>query len=303
MFTLQYKKGWLITTAIARSLIGIPVGDRIPTIQEYVDLFETSRGVIQNALQILQDEGAVMLEKRGKSGTFITALNQSVLFRLADILSITGSMGIPYSDKPYGLATGVSICMSNCPAPFNFAFVSGSGHRLNALRRGDYDFVIVSKSTANHLAGDITLEIAVTLNNCHYSEPYVFCSRGADITEPRDGMTIAVDPDAIDQFQITQRLCEGKDITFIQRTLITCRALFLEHKADGVVFFEDEWTKGEEIWTHPISPSLELFENTPVIVIQKSEQAIGKILRIYLRNRDIASIQKQVMSKEIEPQF
>lgn len=304
MLPSPYKKGWLVTTGIAKMLLGAKEGDRIPTVQECVDQLHISRGMVQNALQTLREEGAITLEKRGNAGTFILSLDQSVLFRLADIHFITASMPIPFFDGFSGLASGVSFCMDSCPVPFNFAFVPGAGNRVDALRRGVYDFVVLSRAAAAyHVTADPSLELMMTLENSSYAEPFVFCSRGEAITEPRDGMTIAADPNATDQFQITQQLCRGKDIKLLLHTFVSCRALFLEGEADCVVYYKNDWTQTEGIWTHPLPTSFQSDFYTPAILARKSDQAIGQILYMYLQDDAIARIQKQVVNREIQPQF
>jgi len=304
MNSAQYKKGWLVTTGIAKMLIGAEPGERIATIQEYVSLLGASRGMVQNALQTLQDEGAAALEKRGKLGTFITAMDQAALFRLADIQYITGSMPTPFTHAFAGLATGVSLHMEHCPAPFNFAFVQGAGNRVDALRRGVYDFVILSEAAAaQHAANDPAFEIAATLHCCRYGEPYVFCSRGEEITAPMDGMTIAADPRATDQFRITRQLCEGRDVELIQCAFSTCRAMFLERAVDCVVYPREDWTQMEGIWTHELPGLAQRELHTPSLLILKSNAVMGRILRACLADDEIAGIQKQVMERKMQPHF
>ena len=304
MNSAQYKKGWLVTTGIAKMLIGAEPGERINTIREYVSLLGASRGMVQNTLQVLQDEGAVALEKRGKFGTFITAIDQAALFRLADIQYITGSMPTPFTYVFAGLATGISRGMGYCPVPFNFAFVQGAGNRVDALRRGVCDFVILSEAAAaRHTADDPALEIAAALNCCRYGEPYVFCSRGEEITAPMDGMTIAADPRSTDQFRITRQLCESRNVELVQCAFSACRAMFLERAVDCVVYPREDWTRMEGIWTHELPGLAQRELHTPSLLTLKSNAVMGRILRACLADEEIAGIQKQVMERKTQPRF
>ena len=304
MVSSQYKKSWLATCFIARMLIVSEIGDRIPTIQEYVNLLDASRGVVQNALQTLQEEGAVDFEKRGSKGTVITNINIDILFRLADINFITASMPIPGNYGLAGLASGISYCMNSCPVPFNFAFVQGSGNRIDALKRGVYDFIVVSQPTANHFVAKYPdLEVAAILKKCRYAEPYVFCSRKETTTEPQNGMTMAVDPKSTDQFKITSQLCQNKDIKIITCTYTTSKALFLEGKVDCLVYHKEPWTEERGIWAHPLKSFKESDVRTPVCLTAKTNQSMGKILLNYINESTVSDIQNQVTSKKMEPQF
>ena len=300
----RYKKAWLVTTAIAKMLIAAKVGDQIPTIQEYVDILSSSRGVVQNALQTLQNEGAITLEKRGKMGSIITEIDTDSLFSMSGISFITGSMPMPFNDPLIGIATGVSISMGDCTIPFSFAFVQGGVNRVNALLRGMYDFVILSKCAAlYHVTANPNIEIALTLEGCVYSKQYVFCSFSKEITKPMDGMIIAADPKATDQFKITSEMCKGKNIELVQCAFSACISMFLERKVDGIVYHKDEWTKAEGIWTHPIENFDEAGLYTPALLTTKNNHAVGHILRAHLFDSDIAKIQEEVTNKKRHPQF
>ncbi len=305
MYNSQYKKSWLTTSIIARELIGAKTGDRIPTIQEYVTMVNASRGVVQKALQVLQDEGAVVLEKLGKRGTFIKAVNEAALFQLAGINFIIGTMPMPGTKSFSGLVSGITCCMQNCPVPLNFAYMMGAGNRVDALKRGAFDFVVLSKSAAiQHATADPELEVIATLSNCTYANPYVFCSWGEDIVKPQDGMTIASDPKSTDQFRLTQQLlADTKNVKFITSAFVTSRALFLEHKIDCLVYPKDETLHSNGAWFHPLEAAKDHDLCVPAVLALRNNCAVKRILLMYLENDKIARIQKQVINNEIEPQF
>ena len=61
----------LVTMSIARETILLDLGDRMRTVDDYVDLFDVSRGTVQKALSRLENTGAVSIEKRGVLGSFL----------------------------------------------------------------------------------------------------------------------------------------------------------------------------------------------------------------------------------------
>lgn len=305
MYTSKYKKGWLTTSIIAQELIGAQVGDRIQTIEEFIPKVNASRGVVQKALQLLQDQGAVSLEKLGKRGTFIKSINEKMLFQLAGIEFVTGTMPMPGTKSLSGLVSGISLCMQNCPVPLSFAYMMGAGNRVDAVTRGAFDFVITSKSAAiQHATANPDLEIVTTLSGCTYANEYVFCSWGKDIVKPQDGMTIASDPKSTDQYRLTQQLlAENKNVKLISCAYVTSRALFLEHKIDCLVYPQDETLVANGAFFHPLESAKDIDLRTPAVLAQRNSLAIKHILLMYLNNEKIAQTQKQVINNEIQPQY
>ena len=120
-FAAKYKKSWLVHACIARELVNCSVGERLPTIQEFTERLHSSRGIVQNALDELQDKGGISLEKRGKMGTFITALERETLFRLGGLEFITGTMPPPMTGDLTSLASGICGAMRESAAPRLFA--------------------------------------------------------------------------------------------------------------------------------------------------------------------------------------
>jgi hypothetical protein len=304
MNSSQYKKTWQVITAVARLLIGMNAGDRIPTLEELVDFTSSSRGLAQNALKHLQDEGAVSLVKRGKMGTFITSVDVPALFRLGDLSFITGSMPTPLTQILAGLATGICRMMNDCPAPFTFAFVQASGNRVDALLRRIYDFVVVSERAAKeHMLQHPELEVAQVFSESLYAKPYVLLTRDPEIREVKDGMRLAADPKSMDQYQLTLEACKGKDVKIIPCSFTTSHAMFKSGDVDATVFNNDEWAAmpGMHTWPLPLAGQGESLR--PCILIHKDNLAMGDILRRYLKDKEIAKWQRNVAEGNIQAQY
>ena len=105
MVGAHFKKDWLVTTGIARLMISTPLDSRLPTVQDYCEIFDCSRGVVQNALASLEASGAVSLNKRGKQGTYLIQKNEDILFQNAGLQFLTGSM--PPKATAFG---GIFLC-------------------------------------------------------------------------------------------------------------------------------------------------------------------------------------------------
>jgi hypothetical protein len=303
-FSTKYKKSWLINTQVARDLIGSSVGDRLPTIQEFTQKYGSSRGIVQKALESVQKNRAITLEKRGKMGTYIGAADQKALFRLGGLEYITATMPPAVTGDLAGLATGVCDAMEECPVPFNFAFIHGADKRGAALSRMIYDFAITSQSAARRIISQYSdLEILMPLEGCVYSPPFVLCTKRPGEQTIGDGDTVAVDPSSTDQYVLTKRLCRGKKVRIVEKPYITCRALFIAGEIDFLVYRNESWIQEYHVSTVPIVNGERPEYLMPVILINQQNYNIGNILRAFLRPSLIACSQTAVKEHRKEMQI
>ncbi|MDR3130013.1 MAG: GntR family transcriptional regulator [Treponema sp.] len=299
----KYKKSWLINTCTARDLIGFSAGDRLPTVQEFTQKHASSRGIVQKALEGLQKSGAITLEKRGKMGTYIGAIDQAALFRLGGLEYITATMPPPITGDLAGLATGICDVMGECPVPFNFAFIHGSDKRGAALSRMVYDFAVTSRTAAARLTARYPdLDTLMFLDGCVYSPPFVLCSKRPGVWDISDGDTIAVDPSSVDQYVLTKRFCKGKKVRIIERPYVTCRALFISGDIDFMIYRDEAWIRDYKIPAIPFKYGQTSNYLLPAILINKHNYNIGNILKPFLRPSIIAENQTAVLEhrKEIQ---
>lgn len=315
-----YSKNWLVTTGIARGLLGTEPGDRLPTIKEYSSIFACSRGVIQNALAALQATGAVNLDVQGKKGTFLKTKDEERLFENAGLKFITGSMPAPLNNYLAGLASGICQVMGQCPVPFTFAFVQGGKNRVDALSRAVYDFVVVTRSTAEKfIADNRKLEIAFPLDQSQYSQPYMLYLNRPGLSEIETGMSIAADPASTDQWELTRGLCADKDVNIIKYPYLSASIAFLSGEVDGVVYRGDlgvilndlyplpftmeKRISREEVSIVPINPMKAAGMELPVVMTNKRKYGMAGVIKRYLKRDVVAHIQRQVIDLQMAPRF
>ena len=300
-----YKKSWLCVTHIARDLICLEPGERIATVQEYTEKFDSSRGIIQNALQLLQEQGAVVLEKKGKTGCFIKEQNMTELFRLAELDYIMGSMPPPLTPHYASLASGICADMESCPASFNFSFMHSGGNRAKALSRSIFDFSIVSLNTANCLIEkNPQLSIALELPGSIYSPAFQILSSIPEAKEIKKGARIASDPNSPDQYSIACHFADefGAEIVptpymTIPNALRTGRADFMAARvgeAESYPFIKS---------IIPIGDIQNSDMVIPAVLVHKSNYGIAAILRKYLNPGSISQVQRDVLKGTREASF
>lgn len=298
----MYKKSALTLMHMARDLFLTDIGDRIPTISEYSETFGVSRGIIQNALETLTEDKSIVMEKRGVLGTFLVEKDGGKLFSHTGWGTITGSMPIPMTPYFTSLATAVCEVLANTPVDFSFAYMSGSVKRVEALRNGVYDFMILSKSAAlTHMAEHEDLQLCAELTGSRYCQEYMLYFTDPSKSAIEDGMRIGVDPVCMDQKVLTEKLCRGKNVKIEEFPLIGFEDIVRSGKIDCTVFRSVGWNSDAEklgLGAVPLE-SIEGFEkenNTvPVVLVRSSNYGIGRLLKKYLNEPEISRIQQEVL--------
>ena len=92
---------------IARYLMTTSVNERLKTIDMLSEDIEVSVGFIQKALSTIEKQGAVVLSRQGRNGTFISKLDYHALVRLAGFSHFVCAMPLPYTKHYEGLASGL----------------------------------------------------------------------------------------------------------------------------------------------------------------------------------------------------
>ena len=252
----------------------------------------------------LQRNGGIALEKRGKMGTYIGALDREILFRLGGLESITATMPSPVTREFAGLATGICAAMQHCPVPFNFAFIHGAATRGAALSRMTYDFAVTSCASAKRLIARYPdLEMIMPLKGSVYASPLVLYGNRPGVRSVFDGAVFGVDPNSPDHFYLTGRLCEGKKVRIIERPYITCRALFLSGEIDFLVFRDTAWEHEPKIERIPIDGGGDEEYTVPAILVNKKNYDMGTILKSLLNTSVVAKGQAAVLERRREIQY
>ena len=303
-----YKKTGLATINIARDFYTMQAGDRVPTIAEYTQRFEVSRGIVQKAIATLEEDACIQTQKNGVKGTFVTGIDYEKLYPYTNWGSLTGTMPVPMTISFSSLTTAICEEMEKSPFPFSFAYVTGSEKRLAALKEMIYDFIIVSKSSAErYLSENDFLEKAIELTGCVYSEPYVLYFLDDQKTEIEDGMRMAVDCNSIDQYTISQKLCEGKDVAFVQTPYASFSELLVKKNVDCFIYRRDGWYNNfqpdlnQRVVELPGYPLEEV--TTPVILVNRENYGFKKLLCQYITVEKTHEKKEKVISGECAVKF
>lgn len=298
----MYKKKAMTLMCLARDLFLTDPGGKIPTINEYTEELGVSRGIVQNALDFLEEDGSITVEKRGVLGTFLIARDDEKLYSHTGWGAITGSMPIPLTPYFTSLATAVCEVLCEAPVDFSFAYMSGSVKRVEALSSGVYDFMVISKSSARvHLEENPHLAVCAELTGAQYCQDYMLYFTDPSKTAIEDGMRVGLDPVCMDQKVLTEKLCEGKNVEIVEFPFIGFEDIIRSGRIDCTVFRGVGWNDNLKKIGLSIVPleGIEGFDedmtNTPVVVVRRDNYGIDRLLKKYLDAERISSIQQEVL--------
>lgn len=299
-----YKKLGVVTSLIARDFYTLDPPHRIPTVSEYCESFQVSRGVIQDALATLEHSGSITLEKQGRKGTFLISKKPKELYPFTNWEIITGTMPPPITVPFQGLATAVCSIMTDHETPFSFAFISGAHRRIYMLNCGLYDFTIVSAYSGYHYIKEYpNLRMISNLYPAVYSlMPYVVAVNRAGVTSVLDGMRVLVDLSCYDQSNLTSALCEGKKVITVEGSSVGIREVFTSGEVDAVVCRYDTWL--DEMSGVSILPIKGQESTTiPVLLTNVKNYGIDRLLSRLTDSAKICDVQQTVIQNPGKVRF
>lgn len=302
-----FNKHGSVTTNLARDIMSLDIGMRLPTIIECTEKFSVSRGIVQNSISLLEDEGCISLNRSGKLGTVLAKIDYMKLCKHTGWDPLVGAMPIPFNDLFRSLATAFYYDSQKLPIDSSVAYVSGAKNRWSMLSKGFFDYIVTSVATAGYITNaDANIELLYTLPDCRYEEPYCLIFMDNKDTEIRDGMKAGVDPEAIDQMQITKALCHGKNIEFVKMPIESTVEILHNRAVDFMIIRNEKWFKNNtNLIPLPVATADYPIEETtiPAILINKNNYGIKNLLSKFFSPADLASAQQHALSVQSNYRF
>lgn len=297
MSEVLYQKIGIAVNRLAQDLLARQEGERIPSISEYQDKLQISRGTIQNGLNYLKESGAVTLVSRGHLGTFIEGLDYRRLQECSFNKELLGTMPLPYSMSYQGLATALYRSLS--PYAFNLLYARGAESRLKLLATGVCQFAVCSRYAAEDaIRRHADVEIAVDLGPGTYLTSHVLIFRESGKTSIESGMRIGYDRASVDHRYLTEMLCAGvRNIRLVElRAHQTIRAIQEGEIDAGVWNLDDLMESGHKgLNLVPIRHFSDFSAfSSAVLVIRRGDENIAQLLRQCVQSSEVQRIQSEV---------
>ena len=285
-------KNAIATIKVSKELLKYSVGERIPTVSEFVDSLSLARGTVQNAIKTLVDHEAVRIESKGHLGSYLMKKNMRVLLKFAGVRMLLGTMPLPYSRRYEGLASGL------------IASMRGSVNRISMVLQKRYDFAVVSRYAAHHFLEKYPdkIEIVVGFGAGSYLSNHVIMFHNPNIKEIQDGMKIGIDSASIDQKELTKFVCQGKNVEFIEIEYSRIIERVISGDIDATVMNIDE-ANDKHVKIHTKSIPQVNKDNTEAVLVVAKENEISTLIKELVDVETVLNIQRLVLEEKITPSY
>ena len=237
-FGIFNKKG-IVMMMLSRELLAYSPGDRIDTIASYTKKFDTSRGVVQDVLNILENEKAISRAKRGTLGTYLEYIDYKKLWEFTSWGILTGVSPLPYTKKHEGLATAIYDQMGKKDIPFHFAYMQGAENRVQGVLQEKYDFAILSKESGRILVEKYNdLDIAMEFAPYSYISGYALIYKDEEVFKKKN-IKVGRDLNSPDHVKWLKHLTEGKEVEFIDLQYTRMVPAIMEGTIDMTIYNKD----------------------------------------------------------------
>lgn len=208
MQDIAYSRNQIAVRLLARDIVCREVGQRLPTALQYQELIEVGSGTVQKALRVLQNAGAVALRARGHQGTFIVERNVGPLWAIAGLGAAIGVLPLTDCTEGWGLAAGLREQFDALGIPLQMLYLHGAAHRVEMVREGRADFVVLSRAAADQMHNGPTGEEWLELDlgpHSYYSHASMVVLLRPHLAEgePAAIRRVGIDPDSSDHIQLT----------------------------------------------------------------------------------------------------
>ncbi len=306
MGSVLYQKIGIVVNRLAQDLLTRQAGDRIPSISEYQEKLQVSRGTIQNALSYLKENRAITLVSRGHLGTFIEEMDYRQLQECSFNKELLGSMPLPYSLGYQGLATALFQVLK--PYAFNLVYARGSESRLKLLSSDVCQFTVCSRYAAEEaIRCHEDIEIAVDLGPGSYLTRHVLVFREPGRTDIESGMRIGYDRASLDHRHLTEMITTGvRNIELVDlKAHQTIRAIRSGEIDAGVWNLDDIMESGyTDLNVVPIRQSTDgVAFSSAVLVIHRGDENMAQLLRQHVDPHTVRDIQTAVREERIPSDY
>ena len=302
---ILFSKNGIATYTLAREFIKYHVGDKIPTVSELSETFGLARGTVQNAVKLLQQSDAIRIESKGHVGSYLVKKNMTILLEFAGISSVVGVMPLPYSKRYEGLASGLLVTMENhYNIPASMAFMRGAKNRISMLISNRYDFAIISRSAAEEIIREYdNILIVMSFGKNSYLSEHVVIFKDDQMTEIEDGMRVGIDYDSVDQRVLTEQVCAGKNVEYVNVDYSRIVERVVNGEIDAAVWNKDEIVEKFVKINYSRLNMLDSAADEAVMVVSKEESEMMELLKNIIDPETVINIQRLVLEGKITPSY
>jgi len=292
---------------LAKYLIQIDDGKRLPSIRRLAASTGMSIGSVSTALNGLQELGAVQIQKRGHMGSVMVSRSIGELWNLIEQAPLVIAMTLPMHLRFEGLATGLKKAFEKIGIETYLIFIRGSRTRLKALKENRCHAAVMSGLAADELSGQ-DHEIQMRLPPGSWISGYCVFYQ-ASRPHPHRPIRLAVDPDSYDHRRLTELEFEGQQVEYRWASFVQFSRLLKNGDVDAILWTADQ----EEAYLGPGIEQRPLSERTMQLIGENSLSAtfvartgsdpVRAVLQAAIEPAEIMAIQEKVVRGEIIPEY
>lgn len=290
---------------LAKRLLGVPRGARIPSTATLAASAGVGFGTVQSALRGLSDLGAITLTTHGHQGSRLVERDIVALWSACDRGAVAAVLPPPQSPEFSGLATALTLAFEGAGVPLHLTFRQGARTRMALLDEDRVDFTVVSASTAEALEGGAFA--------CSELPEFSYYRRGSVVVitavgrEPDPEGLVATDPASYDHGLLTR--AEFPDAQLVEAPYGRIPELVARGDADAAVWHTTSSSSlstatglGLHGLRHP-SPADHGSMSRAALAWRADEPGMAALLDHLLDPATLALVQRDVSEGRLEPRF
>lgn len=301
------KKKGIVINHLASELLNMQEGDRLLSITEYQEKYDVARGTIQNALNFLKQEKAIVCENHGQLGTRLQKINYHILQKYAISDTIRGTMTLPYSQSYEGLATGIYMAFEQARIKLNMAYIRGSKDRIFSISNETYQFAVNSRYAVNEAIREgEPVQIVMDFGDYTYLSEHTLLFASSKNHAIQHGMKVGIDYNSFDQRFLTLDLVRDIDVTLIEIPGHQIIHYLREGVVDAGIWNYDEiYEKNEQnIHCIKIEPKQYMLDMSASVIACHCDDTVTKsIFEKSIDKEMILTIQKDVKNGVLIPRY
>ncbi len=176
-------------------LLLLDEGEQLKSTRELADALGVSIGSISYAVNYLEQIGAVEINRRGRLGSFLEHKSLARLWKIIANSPMIVALTLPSFLKAEGLATAIYSLLDLAGFETYLTYIRGSINRIDALREGRCNAVVMSALAAEELCG-ADEEIILTLPAQSFVTDHRVFYR-SHLADPSRPLRVGIDADFV----------------------------------------------------------------------------------------------------------
>lgn len=292
---------------LANYLLPLKGGDQLHSTRELAELFGVSLGTISAAINELEGIGAVVINRRGRLGSFLEGKSIGALWRLVENRPMVIALTLPTFPKCEGLATAMYSLLNSAEVETYLIFIRGSHNRIKALRSGQCHAAVLSVLAADESCSKDEQVILRLPAESFVSDHRLYYRRKTEKTSRR--LRVGIDRESFDLVYLTELEFADQDVEFHEMPFTQIDRFLEKSSVDAAISNIDHIERliSNEIASRPLSPRVQALlddrDTSAALVVRSGADPVITVLREVLVPEEVIEIQQKVVDGLLVPRY